>query len=231
MSTQSPPRSLFKICTAAERSSFDASGHVLSQLDRDVGFCHLSDRSQAPKVAGLFFKGATDLMIIEVDAEKLPGPLKWVTGAMGDPPLSGASANPASGTVGHYLLPDGCVHIYGSTGVPAAAIVREASLPLGADGNHVFPDWVLSNDARAAPRAWQDLPLWFWRFGFAVVGVAAAVGVVSALVNGEAHSTNKSPPPKGMLNIAALAGPGAAAGKAVAKAAAAGAAGGKACDN
>jgi hypothetical protein len=42
-------------------------------------------------------------------------------------------------TVVHYMLPDGCVHVYG--GVPTSAIVREAAVPLE-NGVHAFPAWL-----------------------------------------------------------------------------------------
>ena len=40
-----------------------------------------------------------------------------------------------------YLLPDGCVHIYGDKGVDFSAVVRRDSLLLGPDGQHIFPEW------------------------------------------------------------------------------------------
>jgi uncharacterized protein (DUF952 family) len=34
------------------------------------------------------------------------------------------------------------VHIYGAGGVGVEAVVRQVPVPLGADGAHVFPDWL-----------------------------------------------------------------------------------------
>mmetsp|Transcript_100343 Transcript_100343/g.323847 ORF Transcript_100343/g.323847 Transcript_100343/m.323847 type:complete len:420 (+) Transcript_100343:87-1346(+) len=134
------PRRVFKLTTTTEAATFQQSGRVESPLDKQDGFVHLSDRKAAPVVAGLFFKGCSDLRLLELDAEQLPGPVVWVVGAQGDAPPDGAAAGTAS-TV-HYLLPDGCVHVYGQAGVPVSAIVREEAVPLGAGGVHVFPEWL-----------------------------------------------------------------------------------------
>jgi hypothetical protein len=75
------------------------------------------------------------LRLIELDAEKLPATVKWVVGKMGDP----APAVGEGETVVHYLVPDGCVHVYGA--VPTSAIVREDAVPLEG-GVHTFPEWL-----------------------------------------------------------------------------------------
>ena len=81
---------------------------------------------------------ATDLFILELDASKLAGPVEWVVGRMGDAPPPA----PTSGTTVHYLIADGCVHVFGPAGVSMGAVVRKAAVPLGKDGVHVFPDWL-----------------------------------------------------------------------------------------
>jgi len=134
------PRRVFKLATAGEASSFQDQKRICSTLDAADGFIHLSDASSAPVVAKLFFTTCSDLRLLEVDAEKLPGPVNWIVGAIGDPQPDAEACGKAPTTV-HYLKPDGCVHIYGEAGVPVDAIVREAAVPLGADG-HVFPDWL-----------------------------------------------------------------------------------------
>jgi len=135
------PRRVFKLATAAEASSFHKGGRILSSLDKQDGFVHLSDRTAGPVVAKLFFKDCTDLQLIEVDAEKLPGPVNWIVGSMGDPGPEAVEQARAATTV-HYLRPDGCVHVYGDAGVPVSTIVREEAVPLGTDGTHVFPEWL-----------------------------------------------------------------------------------------
>ena len=54
---------------------------------------------------------------------------------MGDAAPSSSTLSQAPTTV-HYLIADGCVHVYGEP-VSTDAIVRIADVPLGADGVHV----------------------------------------------------------------------------------------------
>ena len=133
------PRRVFKLATSQERENFLKGGRVCSSLDKTDGFVHLSDRSSAPVVASLFFKETRDLHLIEIDAEKFPGKIRWVVGNMGDekPPTDDQSNT----SLVHYLVPDGCVHVYGDNGVPASAIVRESFVPLE-NGQHIFPEWL-----------------------------------------------------------------------------------------
>jgi len=131
---------IFKLCVASESAHFTASGKICSSLDQTDGFITLSDRTSAPVVAKLFFSTAEDLKLIELSAAKLPGTVHWIEGKMGDedPP------KPSAGEITiHYLLPGGCVHVFGDDGVPTSAIVREAQVPLDkATGVHTFPDWL-----------------------------------------------------------------------------------------
>lgn len=135
------PKRVFKLCVAKELAEFEASGKICSSLDATDGFIHLSDRTSPPKVANLFFTGATDLWLLEVDASRLTGRVQWVVGIMGDAPPSGSTLA-ASATTVHYLMADGCVHVYGSSGVSMNAVVRRAKVPLGKDGVHVMPEWL-----------------------------------------------------------------------------------------
>lgn len=139
--TVQPPKRVFKLCVAEELTSFEAAGTICSSLDKTDGFVHLSDRTSPKKVAALFFKGAPDLFLLELDATLFAGPIHWVAGVMGDAPPS-ASVLAAAATTVHYLIADGCVHVFGAAGVSMSAVVRKAKVPLGADGVHVFPDWL-----------------------------------------------------------------------------------------
>ena len=58
------------------------------------------------QVAALFFKGAKDLQLIELDATRLPDAVQWVVGVMGDKPPSSTTIASAATTV-HYLIADG----------------------------------------------------------------------------------------------------------------------------
>jgi uncharacterized protein (DUF952 family) len=136
------PKRIFKLATQVEADAFQSSGQICSSLDQADGFIHLSDRSSAPVVARLFFTAATDLVLIEVDAEKLPGTCEWVVGKMDDAAPS-MQDRTADSTVVHYLLPDGCVHVYGAQGVPVTAVVRQERVPYNSDTKeHDFPTWL-----------------------------------------------------------------------------------------
>lgn len=135
------PCRIFKLATQTEADGFHVSGRIASSLDQTDGFIHLSNRESAPVVAKLYFTAVTDLVLIELDAEKLPGACQWVVGVMGDavPPMP----QQAGDTTVHYLLPDGCVHVYGTDGVPTSAIIQQECVPYDAEKNeHVFPVWL-----------------------------------------------------------------------------------------
>ena len=65
--------------------------------------------------------------------------MQWVVGTSGDQPPTAAAQSKAATTV-HYMIADGCVHVYGGA-VGVDAIVRQESVPLGPNG-HQFPDWL-----------------------------------------------------------------------------------------
>jgi len=134
------PHRLFKIAVPAESASFQETKRIESDLDRADGFIHLSDRNMPPIVASLFFKDEKDLKLIEIDTTKLQGPVNWVVGKMGD--VADTSTFDENAITIHYLLPDGCAHVYGKAGVCTDSIVREEDVTLGADGVHVFPEWL-----------------------------------------------------------------------------------------
>ena len=134
------PKRLFKLAVASEVEAFTKAGRIESILDKTDQFIHLSDRTSPPKVARLFFSDAKDLHLIELDASRLVGRVQWVVGAMGDAPPDATVCAQALTTV-HYLIADGCVHVYGGP-VLTSAIVRSAPVPLGADGVHKMPEWL-----------------------------------------------------------------------------------------
>lgn len=136
-----PPGRVFKLAVAAEVEAFEKSGKICSSLDRTDGFIHLSDRTSPPKVADLFFNGAKDLYLLEIDSTKLEGPVQWVAGVMGEGSPSASTLASAQTTV-HYLIADGCVHVYGAAGVSMSAVMQKEHVPLDGHGNHVFPVWL-----------------------------------------------------------------------------------------
>ena len=139
--TLQPPKRVFKLCVKSELDAFQKLGKVESSLDRTDGFIHLSDRTSPPKVADLFFNGAKDLYILELDATRLEGLTQWVVGVMGEGAPSKEKLETADTTV-HYLIADGCVHVYGAPGVGMHLVTQMEHVPLGSDGKHVFPVWL-----------------------------------------------------------------------------------------
>lgn len=95
---------------ARAAGSFAGSAHDI----RD-GFLHFSTAQQAAETAAKHYAGQHDLLLLYVDTEALPMPLRWEAARGGD------------------LFP----HLY--CPLPVTAVRRVEDLPLGADGRHVFP--------------------------------------------------------------------------------------------
>ena len=85
-------------------------------IDLNDGFIHLSTGPQARRTAQLYFAGQDDLVLVAADGASLGEALKYEPSRDGD------------------LFP----HLYGS--LPLTAVLSVRPLPLGADGNHIFPD-------------------------------------------------------------------------------------------
>jgi uncharacterized protein (DUF952 family) len=84
---------------------FEGSG-----IDRRDGYIHVSPAAQAQETARLHFKGAADLVVLEIDAAALGAALVW------EPSRGG------------QLFP----HLYGKLPADRVTAVHEA--PLNADG-------------------------------------------------------------------------------------------------
>jgi uncharacterized protein (DUF952 family) len=96
---------------AAENSGvFSGAG-----IDLNDGFIHLSTGAQARRTAQLYFKGQGNLVLVAVDGARLGAGLKYEPSRDGD------------------LFP----HLYGP--LPLAAVLSVRPLPIGIDGNHIFP--------------------------------------------------------------------------------------------
>jgi uncharacterized protein (DUF952 family) len=91
-------------------ASFDGS-----PLDLRDGFIHLSSAAQVRDTAARYFAGQPDLLLVAVDAAALGPALRWEPSRNGEP------------------FP----HLYAP--LPRGAVRWVADLPLGADGQHVFP--------------------------------------------------------------------------------------------
>lgn len=100
---------------AKDRGQYEGSTE-----DRVDGFLHFSTATQVVESARKHRAGETGLVLLEVDAQALGDALKWEPSRGGD------------------LFP----HLYGP--LPVDAATGEFDLPLGPDGNHVFP--TMKND-------------------------------------------------------------------------------------
>ena len=107
---------IYKICPdnlwrAAERVGVFAG----APIDVADGFIHFSTAAQVVETATKHFAGKDDLLLVRVHAEKLGDALKWEVSR------------------GGALFP----HLYAP--LKTADVRRVEPLPLGPDGNHVFP--------------------------------------------------------------------------------------------
>ena len=108
---------IYKICTADEWRRAVADGVFRgSAADLRDGFVHFSTSEQTAETAARYFAGQVDLVLVAFDDAALGPGLKY------EPSRGGA------------LFP----HLYGPLD-PATALWVEP-LPLGGDGEHVFPE-------------------------------------------------------------------------------------------
>ncbi|MGB8278623.1 MAG: DUF952 domain-containing protein [Methylovirgula sp.] len=89
-----------------------------SAVDQADGFVHFSTAEQARETAAKHFAGQDDLLLVAIDPEKLGEALRY------EPSRAGA------------LFP----HLYAP--LPFTAVAWVKVLPLGEDGQHIFPDFI-----------------------------------------------------------------------------------------
>ena len=107
---------IYKICPAALWRAAERDGVFRgAPVDLADGFIHFSTAAQVVETAAKHFAGQSDLLLVRVHAEKLGDALKW------EPSRGGA------------LFP----HLYGLFRAGDAHKIEP--LPLGNDGQHVFP--------------------------------------------------------------------------------------------
>src|SRR5437588_10985841 len=107
---------IYKICSEPMWRAAQRAGALHgAEVDRHDGFIHFSSAAQVRETAARHFAGAADLVLLAVDADALGGALRWEPSRGGE------------------LFP----HLYGV--LPVAAVRWARPLPLGADGQHVFP--------------------------------------------------------------------------------------------
>ena len=108
---------VYKIVSADLWQAAEDSGVFTGAgIDLSDGFIHLSTGAQARRTAQLYFKGQGNLVLVAVDGARLGEALKYEPSRDGD------------------LFP----HLYGP--LPLAAVLSVRPLPVGGDGNHIFPE-------------------------------------------------------------------------------------------
>jgi uncharacterized protein (DUF952 family) len=109
---------LYKIASAAAWTDAKRTGSLAaSSADQRDGYVHLSGADQVRSTAARHFAGQRDLVLLTVDPGRLPaGTLRWEPSRSGEP------------------FP----HLHGPLG--PGQIARADPLPLGPDGDHIFPD-------------------------------------------------------------------------------------------
>jgi uncharacterized protein (DUF952 family) len=69
---------IYKICPQALWRQAQTQGQFVgAPVDRRDGYIHFSTAAQVAETAAKHFAGASDLLLIAVDAEALNGQLKW----------------------------------------------------------------------------------------------------------------------------------------------------------
>jgi uncharacterized protein (DUF952 family) len=110
---------IYTMIRAEDWSAAQAAGHYQGSLeDRRDGFLHFSTAGQLRASAAKHRAGQPDLWLLAADAAALGDILKW---------------EPAAGGSRPGLFP----HLYGP--LPLACLRAATPLPLGTDGQHVFP--------------------------------------------------------------------------------------------
>ncbi|MCJ2032777.1 DUF952 domain-containing protein [Methylobacterium sp. J-068] len=107
---------IYKICPRDLWREAEALGRFTgAPVDLADGYIHFSTASQVAETASRHFAGATDLVLVSVEADALGPALRYEPSRGGD------------------LFP----HLYGD--LPLDAVRALDALPLGSDGRHVFP--------------------------------------------------------------------------------------------
>ncbi len=107
---------IYKICPATLWQEAEQAGVFYgAPVDLADGYIHFSTAAQVGETARRHFAGQADLVLVRVDAEALGPALRWEPSRGGD------------------LFP----HLYGP--LPLAAVRAVDPLPIGPDGDHLFP--------------------------------------------------------------------------------------------
>ena len=81
--TNTPPGPLVHLCPKATWLAAHSHGRLEPDSLREVGFVHLSALSQVHVPANALFAGRDDIVLLEIDPERVPAEIRWEDG---DPP-------------------------------------------------------------------------------------------------------------------------------------------------
>jgi uncharacterized protein (DUF952 family) len=110
-------RLIYKICPALLWHEAEATGFFAgAPIDIQDGYLHFSTAEQVRETAARHFADQSDLLLIAIDGDSLGDALRYEPSRGGD------------------LFP----HLYAH--LPLSAVRWVKPLPLGANGQHIFPD-------------------------------------------------------------------------------------------
>jgi uncharacterized protein (DUF952 family) len=111
---------ILHICTAADWAAVPEGGEYRAPSLDSVGFIHCSDPGTAHLPANALYAGRTDLVLLEIDPDRLGVRLRWEPGQPVHP----------SG----IWFP----HVYGP--IPHQAVLAAHEFPVGPDGFFRLPE-------------------------------------------------------------------------------------------
>lgn len=105
---------ILHFCPRSAWAQAQATGEYTADTLDTEGFIHCSTAEQVHRPANALARGRTDLVLLEIDEERLAVPVRWEPGQPYDP--------------AELLFP----HVYGP--IPVAAVVAVRDFPPGPDG-------------------------------------------------------------------------------------------------
>jgi uncharacterized protein (DUF952 family) len=81
----SSPKVLVHLCSAADWRAAQDRGELRPESLDTSGFVHLSTPAQVHLPANRLYAGRADLVLLHIDAARLPSPVRWEPGVATDP--------------------------------------------------------------------------------------------------------------------------------------------------
>ncbi|MBE9176692.1 DUF952 domain-containing protein [Synechocystis salina LEGE 06155] len=104
---------IFHIAEAPQWALAHQQGQYEADSLAEVGFIHGATTSQLPKVAHTFYAGRDDLLLLEIDSERLTSQIRWE-----------APVHPQTIEDVNHLDQEVFPHIYGAVNLGAVVSVR-----------------------------------------------------------------------------------------------------------